>query len=351
MRRCSTCVMPESTPGIVFDHNGVCNYCATYQKFDYKGEQKLLKILNAHRNKNNRYDCIVNISGGRDSAYTLLMLVKEYQMKVLAVNYENPFTDIQAKINIQNMVKALKIDIVQFELKNRIHERCLRNNLLAWFRHPSAAMVPVVCIGCKIIWPDIIRIARKYNIHCIVNGGNPFEYTSFKKELLSVPRDASLKSTYRKNIRGLLREALKNISYLNPILLPATLKGYLFENQYAIGSRLLAANIDRIDFFHYIPWNEDEILSRIRSELNWDSPSNLNSTWRFDCQISHLKDFMYMKTLGITERDDFYSKMIREGLITREYALSRLKNENKLHLDIIEEILSRLGIEKLHLPT
>lgn len=45
MRRCSTCVMPESTPGIVFDHNGVCNYCATYQKFDYKGEQKLLKIL------------------------------------------------------------------------------------------------------------------------------------------------------------------------------------------------------------------------------------------------------------------------------------------------------------------
>jgi len=122
-------------------------------------------------------------------------------------------------------------------------------------------------------------------------------------------------------------------------------KGYLFADSYSLGSRLFGYNIKSIEIFSFVEWNEEEILSRIKSELNWDYPRKLNSSWRFDCRVAHLKDFMYMKTMGMTEKDDFYAKMVREGLMTRDDALLRLQKENELHLDEIRLLLSEVGIE------
>lgn len=341
--------MPNKSAVIDIGKDGICNQCKNHKKIVCKGERSLIETIKSNIDKKSNYDCIVNISGGRDSAYTLLSLVKDYNFKVLAVNYANPFTDEQAKKNIKNMVRILKVDFIRFKLNHRIHERTLKNNIIAWFNNPSPSMVPVICIGCKVIWYNILKIAHKNKVKCVVNGGNPYEYTSFKKELLGVSSDASLKSTYFKNIVGLIREGSKNLSYLKPQYLPMTIKGYLFGNQYAIGSRLLGRNIKRIDYFHYISWDEKMVITRIKKELDWGSPKNLSSTWRFDCEISHLKDYMYLKTIGITEKDDFYSKLIRENQISRDKALNRIKKENKIHFDIINELFAKLGIVSINI--
>ncbi|MGB3479118.1 MAG: ATPase [bacterium] len=343
-KRCAKCVLTDKMPHITFDKNGVCNYCNTYKNFKFQGEQELLRILDLHRGKSKNYDCIVNISGGRDSAYTLLKLKKDYGMRVLAVNYENPFTDNQAKKNIDHMVKILKVDIIRFAHKSNIHESCFRNNLISWFRHPSPAMVPMMCIGCKIIWKKILKIAKTYDIRLIINGGNPYEYTSFKKELLDVSSNEPLTATYYKYGKGLVKKTLANTSYLFPQYLPVLAKGFFYNNQYSIGSQLSGKNIKKIDLFHFIPWSESEIIARITNELYWDYPHELGSTWRFDCKIGHLKDYMYMTTLGMTEKDDFYAKMVREGLMTREQALKRLNDENKIHPDIIRDIFRKSNL-------
>jgi hypothetical protein len=340
VKRCVKCVLPETTPNISFDNRGVCNYCQTYKKFDYEGEHALTKRLNKHRNTSKKYDCMVTISGGRDSAYALLKMKKDYGMRVLAVNYENPFTDDQAIKNIENMVRILRVDHVKFKHASSIHRSCFRNNLIAWFGHPSPAMVPMMCIGCKLIWKKIIQIAKAYDISLVVSGGNPLEYTSFKKELLTVSRDVDLATYYVQYVRGLVKESLKNFTYIKPQYVPTLLKGYMFAHQYAMGPRLLAADIDKIDVFHYIKWDEKKVISRISKELDWDYPRKFHSTWRFDCKIAHLKDYMYMTTLGMTEKDDFYAKTVREGLLTREQALKRLPFENQLHMDTVEEIFN-----------
>jgi len=224
----------------------------------------------------------------------LLKLAKDYSLKVLAVNYENPFTDPQAKKNIVNAVSTLGIKLIQFSFKNYRHEKILRNNILTWFKNPSAAMVPVICIGCKIIWPRILKIAKEHGVKLIVNGGNPYEYTSFKKELLGVRSSSELEKTYLFNIVGLINESIRNSRYLNLRYLPMTLKAFLFSNQYAIGSRVFGHGIRRIDLFHYLEWDEKTVLTRIQDELDWDCPQESHGTWRFDCQISHLKDFLYL---------------------------------------------------------
>ena len=342
--RCTRCVLPDTTPHITFNDRGVCNYCETYTRFNFAGEHALMRRLNVHRSKAKRFECIVNISGGRDSSYALLKVVKDYGMKALAVNYENPFTDEQARSNIRNMTETLNVPLYTFRHKSNIHESMLKNNIKTWFRKPSPAMVPMICVGCKIIWKHILEVAKNHDISLIVCGGNPFEYTSYKKESLNVSRDVSLRTYYMKYLRGLIKEALRNIAYLKPQHIPTLLKGYVFAHQYALGPRWLAANIEVLDLFHFIRWNEKEVVSRITKELKWDYPRELRSTWRFDCRIAHLKDYMYMKTIRMTEKDDFYAKMVREGLISRTEALKRLASENHVHMEIVDEFLDQQGL-------
>lgn len=60
---------------------------------------------------------------------------------------------------------------------------------------------------------------------------------------------------------------------------------------------------------------------------------------------------MYIKTLGLTEKDDFYAKLVRENLMSREQALERLEKETQIHLDIIASLLTQVGLSYKHYLT
>jgi hypothetical protein len=266
--------------------------------------------------------------------------VKDYGMKTLAVNYKNPYTHPQAKINLINMINALGVDFVQFHFEDQLHQDLLKHYLSIWLKKPSAATAPFICIGCRLLWIKVLQIAKKEGIDCIISGGNPLEYTSFKEAALGLPQGATLNLFSPNNILRLSRVAMKNIRFFTPKHLGITLKSFLFTNPYAIGPRLLGRGIEKIDLFHFIKWDENEVVSRISSELGWSYPAERKTTWRFDCKVGDLKDYMFLETLGMTERDDFYSKMIREGLISRDNAINRIANEGKPSPDIVEEFFS-----------
>jgi hypothetical protein len=341
--RCSQCVLPDCTPNISFDNDGVCNYCHTYEAFSYKGEDELRKALEPFRGKGKSYDCLVGISGGRDSSYVLLKLVKEYDMKVLAVNYENPFTVPQARTNIENAVRALDVDVVSFKDRNKNHIATFKAAVEAWFQKPSPTLIPIVCLGCKPAWMEIYRIAKDKDVRCIVTGGNPYEVISFKRELVGISRDEEATRAFFK-YAYILREILKSRVYLKLPLLKAMMRAYLFGAPFSPCLRLFGHGITWVQLFDYIPWDEEEIVSRITSELNWSPPPNIKSTWRFDCRVKHLVDFMYMTTLNMTDKDDFYAKIVREGRMTRDRALVKLTDENHLYLDEIKILLQQADI-------
>lgn len=345
MKRCSKCTLSEATPAIEFDDEGVCNYCKSHQKIAYKGEEEFKAILDKHRGNHAKYDCIAAVSGGRDSSYILLKLVKDYKMRVLAVNYANPFTDPQAKENIKNAVKTLNVDLITVKPKKDIHRRTYSSNLRAWSKRPSLGVLPMVCIACKLMWHEILKIARKKNISLVVGGLNRFEDTSYKKALLGIPMDETWEKTYIKSFFGVLKEVIRNPSYIKPSFIPTIIKAYFFGDPYALGSRFLQRKITLADMFYYIPWDEKKIISSIRKELHWEKPAYLESTWRFDCQVVLLKDLIYQKSFGITEKDDLYSKMVREGVISREEALKRLEKENKIQTEQTRKLVAEAGID------
>jgi hypothetical protein len=342
---CAGCILPAATPGIAFDDSGVCNYCHSYVRQDLKGESALLAILEKHRKKDSEYDCIVNISGGRDSSYTILKTAKDFGLRTLAVNYRNPFTHPIAEQNLENIEKKLRLKIHGFSFKKGFHEKLLRYNLIALIKKPDPAMVPMLCISCKLIWQNILKIASANNIRLIISGGNLYEQTDFKRILLGGSHSQSLTSYYSKYVGGLAQHALKNLRYLRLRTFIPTVKGYLYSNPYSPMVRLRGRYVTRIDLFHYLPWNEEHILRRITDELDWEYPSDSPGSWRFDCRISHLKDMLYFKILGLTEKDDFYSKLIREKLMTREKALERINRENNIDLAAIKKLMKIINLD------
>ena len=124
---CTRCVQDETVPGITFDNNGVCNHCHLHDELckifpnDEIGIQKLNKIIkNIKRNtKNKEFDCIVGISGGRDSIYLLYNAVKVWKLRVLAVHCDDGFDN---NIAVNNMKKAVT-QVTAFFISERFTAR------------------------------------------------------------------------------------------------------------------------------------------------------------------------------------------------------------------------------------
>ena len=344
--KCNKCVLEEIPGLIVCDEQGVCNQCREHINLIYKGEDELIRQIKTAKKAGSKYDCAVALSGGRDSTYTLLKLAKDYHLKVLAINYENPMTHYIARANIQNAVKALGVDLVSYRVKGHMHERSFKENLITWFKQPDPAMVPMICIACKTMWYNFLKIVKKNKITCIVSGENPLEETTFKKELLDVRHDTPKEVTFTKSTKGIIKGIMKNPRYLRPQFFSTMLMGYLFADPHAYGSRLYGKDITRLQLFNFIPWNEKEIITRISKELGWKYPEG-SSTWRFDCKVELIKNVMYMMTVGMTEKEDFYSMMIREGMITRDQALTYLELENQVNWNGVVELLRDQGIENI----
>lgn len=347
---CTKCVLPSTTPGITFDANGVCNYCHTYEPMHPQGEARLLEVLDAFRGSGRKYDCLVGISGGRDSTYALWELVHDYDMRVLAYSYVLPFVSDQAQENIRRALDILDVDCVFFELPKGVHRNATAKALEAWGHHPSSSLIPIVCAHCKCLWPYFFRIAREHDIRLMFLGSNPLETASFKKQGLGGAR------SYHK-LSNLPRLAIKSISELaaNPRYLTScswrtVLKMYLMAGHTSPYLQWRYNDIAVERLFDYLTWDEQDVMTTIRDNLGWRKSPEVESYWRFDCRLDYVRRLMYAKTIGVTELRDLFSKMIREGQMSREQALERLKREDFVPQPVVEGVLGDLGLALDDLP-
>lgn len=116
---CTHCIMDTTDPDIVFDAAGVCNHCQRYERVARQrlipAEQRrerldtlLAEIRKAGSGK--RYDCVIGVSGGVDSTY-VAWLVKEHDLRPLAVHLDNGWNSELAVANIEKTLKTLGIDL------------------------------------------------------------------------------------------------------------------------------------------------------------------------------------------------------------------------------------------------
>jgi len=342
---CSKCILTSSTPGITFDKNGVCNYCDKYDKLSIQGEEMLIEILEKCKRTNKKYDCMVGLSGGRDSTYTIWKLVNDYKMNVLGINYNNPFTSEQASKNMDKISEKLNIDILKWSFKDNEHINATKKALKVWSRHPSSVLIPIVCAHCKNWWPTIFKHARENDISFIVIGSNPLETASFKQKGLGGARAYHKLSNLPKLFYRSFKEIIANPRYLTNLSWPLILSMLLGASHSSPYLKWRYPDMTVIRLFDYIKWDEKEVESTIKNNLEWEKSPEVESSWRFDCRLDYVRRKMYAATVGVTEIRDLFSKMIREGMITRDVALERMKKEDVISEDLANDVLKPLNIK------
>jgi N-acetyl sugar amidotransferase len=111
MKYCKRCLQPDTRPGIRFDSDGICpacNYYASLALVDWEERRcELAEIVAFGRaNNDSGYDCIIGVSGGKDSLRQALFVKDVLKMNPLLVNLSYPPGQVTQRgvDNVSNMI-------------------------------------------------------------------------------------------------------------------------------------------------------------------------------------------------------------------------------------------------------
>jgi hypothetical protein len=117
-RMCRRCVLDASIPGVRFDAEGICNHCRIHDRLSHlypagaRGRHELARLAQEIRARGTGkpYDCVVGVSGGRDTSYCLHM-TKEIGLRPLAVHFDNGWDADVSKNNLRKLCAKLDVDL------------------------------------------------------------------------------------------------------------------------------------------------------------------------------------------------------------------------------------------------
>ena len=167
IKYCQHCLMPETKPDLPMDAEGVCGACRSYERrkeVDWsRRKQELLAITERYRSRNgNNYDCVVPVSGGKDSTYQTIRTL-ELGLNPLCVTATTDKLSAIGRRNIENL-KRQGVDYIEVTANPVIRRRINRLALaqigdISWPEHVAIFTMP-------------IRIAVQFNVPLIVWGEN-----------------------------------------------------------------------------------------------------------------------------------------------------------------------------------
>ncbi|MEZ4979962.1 MAG: hypothetical protein R2772_11810 [Chitinophagales bacterium] len=343
LRRCTKCVLPETFPYITFDDQGVCNYCHNYQSPpNYNNRQALEDRLKKFRNEEGR-DCIVAMSGGRDSSYGLHLVVKELNMRPITFTYDWGMVTDLARRNIALMCGELGIENILISADIAKKRGYIRKNVAAWLKRPSLGIIPLFMAGDKYFLRYVNRLKKETGIKLDIWSANHYENTDFKSGFCGIPPAFHKKRIDQMGLRAKLRmpmfylkEYMLNPDYINSSI-PDTIGAYW--------SYYVEPRTEFCLLFDYLNWDEAAVENCLINDYGWETNSASKSTWRIGDGTAAFYNYIYYTVAGFSEYETFRSNQVREGLMSREEALQRTCIENMPNFQSILWYLQTIGLD------
>lgn len=170
MKYCKRCLYPENHPlNLIFDEDGICSGCRVHEEKDSidwleRGE-KLKVILENYRNKSgNNYDCIIPVSGARDSYFIVHTIKNVYKMNPLLVTYNKHYNTAEGVRNLANLRIQFDCDIMTLTVNPEIVKNITRATLR------KIGSIYWHCLAGQTVFP--VQMAVKFKIPLIIWGAH-----------------------------------------------------------------------------------------------------------------------------------------------------------------------------------
>ncbi len=301
---CTRCLMDDTVKGIAFDEKGECTFCKIHddleRKFPLNDEapQKLRTLVEKIKQdgKGKKYDCIVGVSGGRDSTYTLHNAVK-LGLRPLAVHFDNGWNSEIAVQNIKNATNILGVDL-HTHVADWEEFKDLQRSFL--FASVPDAEVPTDWVIFSVLFAE----AAQYNVKYIVHGH------SFRTEGTTPLTWTYMDGKYVQDVQSKFGK-VKLKSFPN-----MSMSKYIYYS--------LFKKINQIRILYYYHYNEREVLRVLEEELGWKNYGDKHHESKY---TAFFQAYILTRKFNIDKRKLHYSAKVRNGQLTREDALDIIKKD------------------------
>ncbi|MEZ5195353.1 MAG: NifU family protein [Bacteroidales bacterium] len=317
MKKCSQCGLPLKHEETSHTGGSVCEICFRYEKkwrnYDFKKAYKeLVKIIEFYQTKKNKYDCIVPISGGKDSTYVLHYLKRVMKLNTLAVNYDNGFQTQQAYLNLKKAIEKTGSAYISYRLP--------WEKLQQLYKDYTLKSGGDICGTCNMgVSHAIYKIADSEKTPLIIWG-----YSSIHE---NTPIFEGKRYCREKMYRKAIIDCPAN-SYADEI----SYDYYKRRNDFV-----------SLYLFNYIPYDETEILNTLKNEYEWEEATHGSN--KADCDIFNISNYYKVKNNGYGRLNIKYAALIRDGQIEKDKAYEILTKQETGALPIeTESVLRRIDV-------
>ncbi|MBN2124010.1 MAG: N-acetyl sugar amidotransferase, partial [Deltaproteobacteria bacterium] len=334
MRYCIRCCMPETDEGTNFDELGICQACrSSEQKMHInwvERERELHRILQEAKTKaGDNYDCLLPISGGKDSTFQMHVLCKVYGMKPLAVTFNHNWYSETGWYNLLNALETFNVDHIMFtpnrDLVNRLAKKSIHEiGDTCWHCHSGCGAFP-------------LQVAVKFNIPLLVYGEPTMEGYGLGSyyEPVKYDREYFTKVSAKKTPEEMVCDTL-SAKDVFPFLLPSA------EACERVG-------VKGIHLGDYVFWDDERQTEFVRDTYEWRE-TQIEQTYKHyksaECVMPGMHDFTCYLKRGFG-RASFHATIdVRNGLLTRAEGLQLAASIDPVRPEALDYFLEISGMSE-----
>lgn len=303
--------MPDTKPDLSFDAEGVCSACRSYEAretVDWDARyRELTEIMDEFRSPDeSRWDCIVPVSGGKDSHYQVVRML-QLGFNPLCVTATTCDLSEIGRENIENL-KSLGVDYLEFSPNKKIRRKLNRIGLtqvgdISWPEHASIFTIPV-------------RAAVEHGVRLIVWGENPQnEYGG----PAAASSDRVLNRRWLEEFGGLLGLRVSDMVGLEGIE-----RRHLIPYTYPSDDELRSTGVSGVFLGYYIPWDgyTNALLAQAHGLTSFGSTveGSIVNYENLDNHHTGIHDYFKFLKFGFGRATDIACLHVRRGRLTRQDA-------------------------------
>ncbi len=301
-KQCNRCVMDTTAEDIFFDVDGNCNYCRDFLESIDKGYSNLSSKLDSFISQvkkdgqGKKYDCIVGVSGGADSSYSLY-LAKKYGLRVLAVHMDNGWNSELATNNIETLISNMGVDLYTHVIDWNEYKQLMQ----AFF---DADVIDVELLYDNAMLALNYQMAAKYGVKYILSGSNS------STEGIKIPSNWNWYKKDKKNIKSLAKRNKVKIKTYPSI---STLDYLYFRG---------VKKIQWIPFLDYVDYNKNEAMTFLKDNYGFKPYPYKHYESIF---TRFYQGYILPKKFKVDKRKVHFSTLIISKQLNKENALKFLE--------------------------